>query len=61
MTPTKKQRERWAMLAERGCCVCGSYDVQIHHALTGAGGRKDHDKVCHFATITTKASRVSTR
>lgn len=45
MRPTKAQRERWVKLAERGCIICGYPEAQIHHALTGAGGRKDHDKV----------------
>lgn len=43
--PTKAQRERWSELAERGCVICGAYDTEIHHATTGGGGRKDHDKV----------------
>lgn len=45
--PTKKQRERWWRIAELGCIVrgCGYAQVSIHHALTGGGGRKDHDKV----------------
>lgn len=43
--PTKAQRERWTRIAELGCQVCGAYEVEIHHALTGMGGRKDHDKV----------------
>jgi len=44
--PTKAQRERWGRVAELGCLVCGTYySVTIHHLYTGAGGRKNHDKV----------------
>lgn len=48
--PTKKQRERWNKIASLGCAICGG-PANIHHALTGAGGRKDHDKVlplCYY-------------
>jgi len=44
MKPTKAQREAWALAAEKGCVICGNSQVQIHHAETGAGGRKNHDK-----------------
>lgn len=44
-SPTKAQREKWTRLAEMGCCICGSPFVEIHHVGTGAGGRKNHDKV----------------
>lgn len=44
MTPTKKQRERWSKIASLGCIICASPD-EIHHCFTGAGGRKNHDKV----------------
>lgn len=43
--PTKAQREMWGRLAEYGCVVCACSMPEIHHALTGAGGRKNHDKV----------------
>lgn len=43
--PTKAQRERWSKVAELGCAVSGRYTAEIHHAKTGAGGRKDHDLV----------------
>lgn len=49
-TPTKAQRERWEQLRALGCVICGQH-AHIHHCHTGAGGRKDHDKViplCHF-------------
>lgn len=42
--PTKDQQERWERIRALGCIVCGAY-AKIHHCLTGAGGRKDHDKV----------------
>jgi len=46
--PTKKQRARWERIRELGCMVgglsCKPY-TEIHHAGTGGGGRKDHDKV----------------
>ena len=48
--PTKAQRERWSRIAELGCIICAS-PACIHHAHTGAGGRKNHDIVlplCHF-------------
>ena len=45
--PTKSQRERWGKIAELGCQVQGVHRgrTTIHHCFTGAGGRKDHDKV----------------
>lgn len=43
--PTKAQRERWNRVSELGCLVCGAYQVTIHHLFTGAGGRKNHDRV----------------
>lgn len=42
--PTKKQRERWEKIRALGCILCGGI-ASIHHLGTGAGGRKDHDKV----------------
>jgi hypothetical protein len=48
--PTAAQRRRWSKLVELGCMArrgdvpCGS-PAEIHHCGTGAGGRKDHDKV----------------
>lgn len=54
--PTKSQSEKWDRLREMGCVVCrntglGPTPPAIHHCHTGAGGRKDHDKViaiCHY-------------
>jgi len=44
--PTKAQRERWSRIIKLGCIVEGCpHKPSIHHALTGAGGRKNHDKV----------------
>lgn len=48
--PTKAQRERWERIRAHGCVICGVI-AEIHHCFTGAGGRKDHDKViplCHY-------------
>ena len=42
--PTKAQRERWGKIASLNCIICGD-EAQIHHCGTGAGGRKNHDKV----------------
>lgn len=42
--PTKAQREQWERIRALGCIVCGGM-ASIHHCFTGAGGRKDHDKV----------------
>ena len=51
-TLTKAQKARWQRIIDNGCIVdtCENYPC-IHHCETGAGGRKDHDKViglCHF-------------
>lgn len=43
--PTKAQRERWSRVACLGCLICGSCSATIHHLFTGAGGRKNHDRV----------------
>lgn len=50
--PTDADREYWSRVAELGCIIkgCGR-PPSIHHAGTGAGGRKDHRKVlplCHY-------------
>ncbi len=42
--PTKAQKARWSKIADLGCIICSAPPC-IHHALTGMGGRKDHDKV----------------
>jgi len=47
--PTKAQRARWDRIASLGCIICAS-PACIHHAMTGMGGRKNHDLViplCH--------------
>lgn len=47
--PTKKQKLLWEQAREIGCIVGPTLSCEgvseIHHCLTGAGGRKDHDKV----------------
>lgn len=45
--PTKAQRKYWELVRELGCCVEGVHigPIAIHHALTGMGGRKNHDLV----------------
>jgi len=42
--PKKAQRERWGLIANLGCIVCG-LPAQIHHCYTSMGCRKNHDKV----------------
>lgn len=42
--PTKSQRQRWTKVAELGCLICGGL-ATIHHLFTGAGGRKNHNRV----------------
>lgn len=50
-TPTREQRDRWTRLCALGCIISGCGNApNIHHCATGAGGRKDHNKVlplCH--------------
>lgn len=47
--PTKAQRKRWDEISLLGCVVGPSSTCRgrttIHHCGTGAGGRKNHDKV----------------
>lgn len=43
--PTAAQRKMWDKVTGMGCFICGAFEVEIHHAFTGGGGRKDHDKV----------------
>ncbi|WP_390566908.1 Ref family recombination enhancement nuclease [Zavarzinella formosa] len=43
--PTKAHREYWERVRSLGCSVCKASNPEIHHALTGAGRRRDHDKV----------------
>lgn len=44
--PTKSQKARWDRMANLGCAIegCGHAPC-IHHAETGMGGRKNHDRV----------------
>lgn len=50
--PTAAQRSAWSYIVELGCIVQGCDNPPaIHHCHTGAGGRKNHDKViplCHY-------------
>lgn len=41
------QRARWEIIRALGCIVRGPHygRTHIHHAGTGGGGRKNHDKV----------------
>jgi len=46
---TKSQMQRASRVADLGCLICGD-EAMIHHALTGAGGRRNHDLIlplCH--------------
>lgn len=53
---TKAQKRVADKIAALGCIVCvneglGETPCQIHHCETGAGGRRDHDKIiglCDF-------------
>lgn len=42
--PTATQKRRFERVASLGCVICGGI-AEVHHCNTGAGGRKDHDKV----------------
>ena len=48
--PTKAQRAKWEIIRALGCCVCESYQAEIHHCYTGMGGRKNHDAVIPLCT-----------
>lgn len=43
--PTKLEREHMAKVKSLACIVCNNIPVDIHHAGTGMGGRRDHMKV----------------
>ena len=43
--PTQAQYARFERIRELGCSVCGKPNPEVHHAETGGGGRKDHNKV----------------
>lgn len=47
--PTKKQHARWERTRALGCIICENH-AEIHHCCTGAGGRKDHDKILPLCT-----------
>lgn len=68
--PTKAQRKRWDKIAQLGCIVTSSHcmgRITIHHCGTGAGGRKDHDKVIplcvehHLGSLGIDGQRMSKR
>ena len=37
---TKAERDHMAKIADMPCVVCFCSPVEVHHALTGGGGRK---------------------
>lgn len=43
--PTSAQIKLWREMHEIHCVICGWYETEIHHIETGAGGRKNHDRV----------------
>ena len=52
--PTQAQYAKWEEHKIYGCsvqpCISG-VNLETHHCLTGAGGRKDHDKticLCYY-------------
>jgi hypothetical protein len=48
--PTREQVRRHRVIRYMGCIICEGIPA-IHHCETGAGGRKDHDKVlglCYY-------------
>lgn len=48
---TKAEREHMAKVKLQPCIICGCGPVDVHHAGTGMGGRKNHMKVlplCQF-------------
>jgi hypothetical protein len=45
MSKTKEEREHMAAVGQLPCIICNAWPVSVHHALTGAGGRKNHMKV----------------
>lgn len=48
--PTSAQNRRWDKIRCLGCLVCGA-QATIHHLYTGAGGRKNHDRVAPLCWI----------
>lgn len=47
---TKAEKAHMDRVAQLPCIVCGDEYVCVHHALTGAGGRRNHMAVlplCH--------------
>lgn len=44
-TGTASGKKHMARVAQLPCIICGSWPVNVHHAETGGGGRKDDMKV----------------
>ena len=42
---TKAEREHMARVKEMPCIICGNWPVDVHHAETKMGLRKDHMRV----------------
>ncbi len=42
MRPTKLEKQHMDRVARIPCLVCSDWPVAVHHAKTGAGGRKNH-------------------
>lgn len=43
--PTVAEKKHMNAVAQLPCILCGDWPVDVHHAGTGAGGRKNHMKV----------------
>lgn len=43
--PTKPEKTHMALVKNMPCVICGIKPVDVHHAGTGMGGRRDHMKV----------------
>ena len=49
-TPTLEEKRHMGRVQQLGCIVCAG-PASVHHAGTGAGGRRDHMKVlplCYY-------------
>lgn len=44
-TATKAEKFHMAAVKELPCVVCGARPVDVHHAGTGMGGRRDHMQI----------------
>lgn len=43
--PTIAEKKHMDRVAQLPCVICSTSPVEVHHAGTGAGGRKNHMKV----------------